>query len=134
MTAFSDYLEDEIGDITLNGGTYVGGAVYFAMFTTNPTDDGSGTEVSDSGYARKQAHTTLPSDGFTDNGNGVFTNAKIVSFDAIIDTQITVTHWGLFDAVSGGNLLYHGVLTASKTLDPTDVLSYPIGSCTVTLA
>ncbi|MGB2469903.1 MAG: phage tail fiber protein, partial [Flavobacteriales bacterium] len=34
----------------------------------------------------------------------------------------TITHFGIFDASSSGNLLYHGALTASKTIATGDVL------------
>lgn len=134
MSAFSDYLENTLINSTLRGGTYTGGAVYIALFTSDPTDAGTGTEVRDSGYVRQKAHTSTASDGFTVPANGVSTNAKNIVFPAVVDAQTTITHWAIFDAQTAGNLLYHSALLNPKTLDPTDVVSFPIGSLSVTLA
>lgn len=134
MSAFSDHLENELINATLRGGTYAGGGVFVALFTSDPTDAGSGNELSDSGYQRQRAHSTVPSDGFTVPANGTSSNARNIIFPPIVDTQVTVTHWAVFDAQAGGNMLYHAALLNPKTLDPTDVLSFPIGSLTVTLS
>lgn len=134
MSGFSDYLENALFNATLRGGTYAGAAVFAALFTTNPTDAGSGAELADSAYLRQRAHATVPSDGFTAPVNGSGTNTRTLVFPAIVDTTVTITHWGLFDAQNGGNLLYHAPLQNPKTLDPSDVLSFPVGSMVATLA
>lgn len=134
MSAFSDYLENKLVDVTLRGGTYTGGAVYIALFTADPTDAGSGAEVSDSAYQRQKAHATVVTDGFTAPANGASSNTRTIVFPAIVDTQTTVTHWGIFDAQAGGNLMYHSAMLNPKTLDPTDVVSFPIGSLSVVLS
>lgn len=134
MSAFSDYLEAQLINATLRGATYTGGGVYVALFTANPTDAGTGSELNDSAYVRQRAHTTVASDGFTVPANGSASNTKNLIFPAIVDVQKTITHWGIFDAQNGGNLLYHAPMLNPKTLDPTDVLSFPIGSLIVTLS
>jgi hypothetical protein len=134
MSAFSDYLENTLVNATLRGGTYTGGAVYGALFTANPTDAGTGAEVVDSGYVRQRAHASVASDGFTVPANGATSNARNLIFPAIVDSQKVITHWGLFDAQTSGNLLFHAPMLNPKTLDPTDVLSFPIGSLIITLA
>jgi len=136
MSAFSNHLEQSLINATLRGGSYTGGAVYVALFTTDPTDAGSGSELADSGYARQQCHTTTVSDGWDvpHATDGYTANAKLITFPAIVDAQVSVTHWALFDAASGGNLLYHASLTNPKTLDASDVLSFPIGALKITLA
>jgi hypothetical protein len=136
MSSASDYLEGQLANALLRGGTYTGGAVYFALFTADPTDAGTGAELADSAYARQQAHTTTVADGFdaphATNGNTA--NAKVVTFPAIVDAQVVVTHWGLYDAPTGGNLIIHNPLTNQKTLDPSDVFSFPVGAATVTFS
>jgi hypothetical protein len=134
MSGFSDYLENALFNATLRGGSYTGGAVFAALFTSNPTDAGTGAELADSAYVRQRAHTTVASDGFTAPNNGSGSNTRNLVFPAIANTQVTITHWGLFDAQTGGNLLYHAPLTNPKTLDPSDVLSFPVGSLVVTLS
>jgi len=136
MSAFSNHLEQALINATLRGGTYTGGAVYVALFTSDPTDAGTGTEVADSAYARQQCHSTTVADGWDipHASEGYTANAKQITFPAIVDGQVSVTHWALYDAATGGNLLYHAPLTNPKTLDPSDVLSFPVGSLKVTLA
>lgn len=134
MSAFSNHLETSLINATLRGGTYTGAGVYIALFKTDPTDAGSGQELTDSAYRRIQAHTTTPSDGFVVPADGVTTNAKTIIFPAIVDAQVTITHWAIYDALTAGNLLYHSSLLNPKTLDPSDVLSFPIGSLSVTLS
>lgn len=134
MSAFSDFLEAALINATLRGGTYTGGGVYVALFTSDPTDAGTGAELIDSGYVRQRAHASVTSDGFTVPSNGASSNTRNLIFPAIVDAQKTVTHWGIFDAQNSGNLLYHAAMLNPKTLDPTDVLSFPIGSLIITLA
>lgn len=134
MAAFSNFAENKLIDVTLRGGTYTGGAVYTALFSTDPTDAGTGLELTDSAYARQRAHATVVADGFTVGADGVTTNTRNLIFPAVVDTQVTVTHWGIFDSLTGGNLIYHAPLLNPKTLDPSDVLSFPIGSLSITLA
>lgn len=134
MSAFSDFLEAALINATLRGGTYTGGGVYVALFTSDPTDAGTGAELVDSGYVRQRAHASVTSDGFTVPSNGSSSNTRNLIFPAIVDAQKTVTHWGIFDAQNSGNLLYHAAMLNPKTLDPTDVLSFPIGSLIITLA
>lgn len=134
MSAFSDYLEAQLINATLRGATYTGAGVYVALFKADPTDAGSGAEVSDSGYVRQRAHATVASDGFTAPANGSSSNTRNLIFPAIVDVQNTITHWGIYDAQSAGNLLFHAPMLNPKTLDPTDVLSFPVGSLIVTLS
>jgi hypothetical protein len=134
MSGLSDYLENALFSATLRGGSHTGGSVFAALFVTNPTDAGTGSELTDTAYVRQRAHTTVASDGFTAPNNGSGSNTRNLVFPAISNTQVTITHWGLFDAQTGGNLLYHAPLTNPKTLDPSDVLSFPVGSLIVNLS
>jgi hypothetical protein len=45
-----------------------------------------------------------------------------------------VTHFGIYDATSAGNLLFWGSLTISKTINQGDTVSFPAASLTVTFA
>lgn len=135
MSAFSDYLETTIINATVRGGTYTGGLVYVSLHTAAPTDAGTGTECSYSGYARQVAGNPASS-GFDVPGatNGQTKNSNDITFPAVAGASITVTHFGIWDAVSGGNLLYHAALTTPKTLDASDVPHFPAQSLVLTLA
>jgi len=135
MSAFSNYLEQALINATLRGTTYTGGTVFIALYTSDPTDADSGVEVSDSAYVRQVADATA-ADGFDvpDTTGGDTANTAVITYPGIADVEIVVTHWAIFDAEIGGNMLYQSVLTQAKTLQVSDVMSFPVGSLTVTLA
>ena len=128
MAAMSNYLENALVNATLRNTSYTSpAAVYVALFTTDPTDAGSGTEVSGGSYARQAATFGSPS-------NGASTTSADIQFPQATGSWGTITHFGVYDASSSGNLLYHGALTASKTIETGDVFKIASGSLTVTLA
>lgn len=139
MSAFSDYLEQGVLNHTLRGQSLTAPtATYVALFTSDPTDAGTGAEVSDSGYARQDAaQGGGVSSGWsapTTSGIGYQSaNAKTLEFPPLIDSQVTVTHFGVFDTATGGNLLYHGQLDVSRTMEVNDVVTVSAGSLTITL-
>lgn len=128
MAAMSNYLENALINVTLRNTAYTSPTtVYVGLFTSDPTDAGSGTEVSGGSYARKSATFGAPS-------NGASSTSADVQFDQATGDWGTVTHFGIFDALTTGNLLYHGALTSSKTIETGDVFKIASGNLTVTLA
>lgn len=128
MAAMSNYLENALIEATLRNTTYTSpSAVYVALFTSDPTDAGSGTEVSGGSYARQEAAFETPS-------NGVSTIGAAIEFPQASGSWGTVTHFGIYDASTSGNLLYHGALTVSKAIDTGDVFKFATSALTVTLA
>ena len=104
-------------------------AWYVALYTAAPSDSGGGTEVSTGGYARQSVTF-----GAASSPGGTTSNTNTVSFTASGASYGTVTHIGIFDNVSGGNLLWHGSMTASKTVADGDTLEFSIGNIDLTLA
>lgn len=137
MAAFSDHLETGILNHTLRGQALpVPSGIYLALFTNDATDQSTGDEVSDSAYVRQDmAKGESISAGWTPpatSGDGkAVTNAKVIQFPPIADGTVTISHYGLYDAMSGGNLLYHGAFAVAKTLEINDVLSLDIGGLQV---
>ena len=128
MAEMSNYLENALVNATLRNTTYTSpAAVYAALFTTDPTDAGSGTEVTGGSYTRTAITFGSPS-------NGVTTNSADVTFPTCTAAWGTVTHMGIFDASTSGNLLYHTPLDASKTVDSGDIFKISSGNLSVTLA
>lgn len=133
MSAASDYLENKILDHILGGGDYTRPAnLYYAVYTSGPTDSGGGTEVSGGAYAR--VAITNNNTNFPTASGGTKSNGAAVTFPTATGTWGTVTHIGIFDAASGGNLIFHAALSASKVITTDDTLNYPIGSIVFTLA
>jgi hypothetical protein len=128
MAAMSNYLENALINATLRNTSYTTpSTVYVGLYTTDPTDANTGTEVTGGSYARKAATFGAPS-------NGVSTISSAIEFDQATASWGTVAYFGILDASTSGNLLYHGALTASKTIDTGDVFKFASSALTVTLA
>jgi hypothetical protein len=130
MAALSDYAEKLLLDWAMTTGAATRPTAWFvALYTAAPSDSGGGTQVSTGGYARQSvtfAAATSP--------GGTTSNTNTVSFTASGANYGTVTHIGIFDALTGGNLLWHGAMTASKTVNDGDTLEFSIGNIDLTLA
>ena len=128
MSEFSNFLENALINATLRATTYTSPAtVYVSLWTTDPTDAGSGTEVSGGSYARTAVTFGAPS-------NGATTNSAAVEFPQATASWGTVGWIGLNDAATSGNLLYHTALDASKTIDIGDIFKIATGNLSVTLS
>lgn len=125
MSQISDYLENKIIDATLRGVSYTTPAnVYMALYTSDPMDDNSGSELVAASYAR-----TLTT--FAAAVNGLTSNSNEVLFPAATTDWGTVTHIGIMDASTGGNLLYHAPLTYPKIILNGDLFRVSIGNITI---
>lgn len=121
MAALSDYLENELIKHIFRTGSFTKPAgLHVALFTAAPSDAGGGTEVTGGSYARVAAG---PLDATWDApaaGNGVTANTADITFPAPTADWGSVTHFGIFDAATAGNLLIHGALAAAKTVNNGD--------------
>jgi hypothetical protein len=126
MAAKSDYLENKLLDHVLKVAAFtVPPNVYVALYTAAPSDSGGGTEVSGGSYARQTSTWTAAAAGATSNSASInFPNMPAV----------TVTHLGLFDAVTAGNLLYHGALTSPQVVAAGNTFTFAIGEIDITEA
>jgi hypothetical protein len=128
MSEMSNFLENALINATLRATTYTSVAtVYVSLWTSDPTDAGSGTEVSGGSYARTSVTFAAPS-------NGVTTNNADVTFPTATASWGVVGWIGINDAASSGNLLYHSPLDTSKTIDSGDIFKISTGNLSVTLA
>ncbi len=124
--SFSDYLETKVLDHVFAGTAYTApSTLYVALFTAAPSDSGGGTEVSGGGYARQTI-------AFTTSGDTTSNNAAI-EFPTATANYGTVTHVGVYDASSAGNLMAWAALTSSKTIETGDVFRIPSGDLDITL-
>lgn len=127
MSAFSDYLENKVLLHVFGGSAYSApGTLYLALYTSDPGDDNSGTECSGTSYARQTIAFTVVND--------TASNSAAVEFPTAGGSWGTITHVGILDALTSGNLLAHGALTASKTIATGDVFRVPSGDLDITLA
>lgn len=127
MAEMSNYLENALINATLRNTSYTSpAAVYVGLYTTDPGEGNTGTEVSGGSYARTAVTFGAPS-------NGVSTNSASVTFPTATGTWGTVTHVGILDASTSGNLLYYTALDASKSIASGDVFTISTGNLSVTL-
>ena len=131
MAALSDYAEKLLLDYSMTTGSVTRPtAWYVALYTSAPTDAGGGTEVSGGGYARKTVAFAAAT-----SGAGTTSNSGDVSWTASGAAFGTVTHIGIHSALSGsGNLLWHGAMTASKTVNDGDTLEFAAGNIDLAIA
>ncbi len=128
MSKFSDYLEQHILNATLKGGDFPDiSQAYLAVFIGDPTDAASGgAEGAWTNYARQAM-------SFGTISGGAVNSSTQIQFPALVGSNVTISHIGIFDAASSGNMLYHTNLATSKTLTADDVLSFAVSGVTVTL-
>ena len=125
MSAMSNYLELKVLDHVLGTTAYTMPAtVYVGLATNSLGDDNSGTEISAAGYTRKPMTFNAAATGST-------TNDSVVEFDPAGANWGSVSHFGIFDAATGGNLLIHGAFQVAKIIDTGDILRISAGDMTV---
>ena len=124
--SLSNYSETKILDHVFGGVAYTAPAtLYLALYTAAPGEAGGGTEVSGGGYARQTV-------GFTTTGNTT-SNTAAVEYPTATANYGTVTHVGVMDAASAGNLIAYATLTSSKSIETGDVFRVPTGDLDITL-
>jgi hypothetical protein len=130
MGAKTDYLENKIIDWLFRGQAFSPPAsLHIGLLTAAPSDSSGGTEVSGGSYARvsvtsslanwagtQGAGTTVASSGT----GGTTSNNGVIQFPAPTANWGVVTHFGIYDASSAGNLLIWGSLTQAKTINNGD--------------
>jgi hypothetical protein len=127
MAEFTNYLENKLLDHVLRNVSYTSPTTsYVGLFTAAPTDTLSGTEVSGGSYARQVLSVTTASEG-------IVTSSADVNFPQATASWGTISHVGIFDALTSGNLLMYTALTTSKTIDEGDILKISTNNLTVTL-
>jgi len=95
-------------------------AVFVALHTGDPT---VGNEVDGGGYERKAYPYSLSGANPT-----VAENSALIAYDAASTDWGTVTHFGIWSAASGGDLLVTGPLDNPRTIFTDDVLRFTAGT------
>lgn len=122
----STYSANAILNLLVRGVAFTAPArVYVSLHTGNPGNTGASevTLVQWPSYVRKDpAGGAAVATGFSAASGKATENAKEMLWSDAMDgaASITVSHFAIWDAATGGNCLLTGALTASKTLAPTD--------------
>lgn len=127
MAEFSNYLENKLLDHVLRNTSYTSPTtVYVGLYTSNPDEGNTGTEVSGGSYARQALSVTTATDG-------VVTSSADMTFPQATGSWGTISHIGVLDALTSGNLLMYTALTTSKAIDTGDIFKITTNNLTVTL-
>lgn len=126
MSAASNYTENNVINAMLRGVAFpLPSAVYVSLHTADPGESG-GNEVSTSAWPAYSRRDTAVggaiASGWAAPTDGVTTNLKQIPFPGQNGAgDVTVTHWALYDAITGGNMLTHAALQTPRTLHIGDV-------------
>jgi hypothetical protein len=125
--AMTNYLENELLDHVLRAAPYTPpSTIYIGLFTSAPGEAAGGTEVSGGAYQRQAA-------AFAAASNGQTQNTADITFPIATADWGTITHVALFDAQTGGNMLFYASLTAQKQIQSGDQMVIKLGNLAVTL-
>lgn len=140
MSAKTDYLENKMIDWFFRGQAFTPPVTFYVgLFTSSPSDSAGGTEVSTSttGYSRPSIAASLANFAGTQGAgstvassgtSGTTSNNVDIVFPQATANWGTVVAFGLFDAPSGGNLLWWGSLTVSRPVYSGDIPKILAGS------
>ena len=139
MSAASNYTENNVIDALLRGVAFpLPAKTYVSLHTANPGEAG-GNEVTTGAfpaYVRREAEVGgAIGSGWSAPSDGVSQNAKQLTYPGFDGASpVTVTHWAVYDASTGGNMLFYAPLQTSRQLQSGDVFVFDINALTVTMA
>ena len=136
MAKMSDYLEVELRKHLFRTGSFTKPTVLaLSLHTADPLDAGSGTEVSGGSYARVDRPPLDANWSAASATDGATDNVADITFPAPTGNWGTITHFGIWDATTAGNLLIHGALTVSKVVNSGDAApKFVAGALDITFA
>ena len=131
MGAMSNYLEQALLNMVFRNQNYTRpSTVYVALYTSDPTEADTGTEVSGGSYARQAVTFGAP----TQVGTAAqIANSSDVVFPVATANWGTITHVGIRDAATSGNLLYYAPVANPRSILANDQLKFLAGELVLTL-
>lgn len=103
---------------------------YIGLSSTSPNINGTCAgepSTSGTGYSRVLLNNlSAPS-------NGVIKNTASITFNESVTDWGIMRYYVVYDARTGGNLLFYGNLSMSRTIEPNTILTIKTGELTITL-
>lgn len=107
--------------------------IHIGLSTTAPAEDGTNvTEPVGNAYARVAVGAANWASA-TNADPSVLDNSAAINFPTPTGSWGTVTHFVIYDALTAGNVVASGALTASRSIQTDDTVSFPIGDLDITL-
>lgn len=128
--AFSNYLEDQITN-WINGQAFasaITGGTFVQLYSQDPTESGSATGAL---YSR----VNVAAGGWTrvTSGTASVSNTAAITITSSATSGATATHVAVFDAITSGNMLFYGALSASKVIASGDEVKFNASALTLTV-
>ena len=124
---FSNYLADKLIDATVRNIPYVTPEdVFIALYTTDPTKEDVGSEVSEASYNRQEIVMSVPVEGKSEN-------SAQIDFAEATSNWGRVTHIGIRDQAYDGNLLYFTAIANPKNILTGDQFKVNVDKLKLTL-
>lgn len=112
MGSFIDAFENKVLDHILKGTALsVPTNIYVALSTADPGESGGAiAEPSGNNYGRAQCNT------WDAAASRASANTSQINFAQASGSWGTISHWALYDAITGGNLIAYGSFTTPKVI------------------
>lgn len=126
--SLSNYGEQALGNwIRGNANMPATATPYMALFSDDPGDNDTGTEITTDVASSGRIAVT-----FASPTDGVMSNSTEIDFGNS-ENDVLITHFGLYDAQTGGNLIASGALASPKSIDTSDQVNWAAGALTLTI-
>lgn len=126
MAGKSDFQSDAVLNAA-RGTALAAWTPYAALFSSAPSDAAGGTELSGSGYARQAVTFSAPT-AAAPSGRSI-ANSGTVTFGPATGTAWTnATHFGVYDALTGGNYRGGAALDTPKAVGIGESAAYAPGA------
>jgi hypothetical protein len=131
MTALTNYTENNIINHIFRTGSFTKPSALYVGLITSLTDGegGSYAEPAVGSYARV-VRNPLDANWNASTTTGTTANTASLQFPAATADWGTCTHFGIWDAATGGNLLIYAPLTAARTITNGTTPSFGAGALT----
>lgn len=127
----SNFLEEAmINHFFRNGNVPSPAQLFLTLYISDPTDSDTGTEVSGASYVRQQVSFTAPTQ---QSGKGTSNNTMEIRFPIATTVWGTITHFGIRNAQTGGNLLAHAAVPIPKLIEIGDEAKFSVNALTLTI-
>lgn len=131
MSAFSNYLEDQITGWIAGTSMTAPTATFVQLYSQDPTDAGSATGAL---YSRVTVASGAGSWTRGTGGAGTITNASAITITSSATATASATHFGVFTSATGGDMLFYGALSTNKTIAVGDEVKFNASALTLTVA
>lgn len=130
MCSLSNYCQSNILNHIFSKSNFSSPEIYIGLLAHEPNKDGTSiSEPNCPSYARVLTNASFWDEAF----EGAIENISNITFNMACENWGKITHFALFNAVTGGNILAFGRLSPSKEINSGDISKFAPGDLIVCL-